>query len=157
RDERRDMLHFLKDVIFLAQEQRLPPKRLVAAADEEPAKDHARESRAERQPRQRDQHHGWRLMYRMIAMAVLVVAMIVLRLGRQRSRPFAALAEEGHEQEAPSIERGEGGRDVDAPERVSRAKSMRGEGGLDDRVLRHEAGEADRGKRNADAGQGQRA
>src|SRR5271166_344610 len=70
---------------------------------------------------------------------------------------LAAPAKEGHEHEPPRIECGERRRDVDAPEGVKRAEAMRYEGGLDDRVLRYIAGETERGERDADPGQGQRA
>ena len=53
-------------------------------------------------------------MHGMIAVAMIVVAVIVMRLGRQARRPVAALAEEGHEHEAPGIEGGQAGGDVGA-------------------------------------------
>ena len=139
-----------------SKEQRLAPERLVAPADEEIAEGHAGESRADRQHCERNQHHQRRFMRGMIAVAVIPVTMTVMR-ARQARRPVAALAEESHEHEAPGIERGQSGRDVGAPERVHRAEAMRDEGGLDDRVLRHEPGKADRREWNADGAQRQRA
>ena len=110
----------------------------------------------------RMRRRGPRMVGRRPAQIRLVMRARVLLMAarRQRAGPIAAPAEEGHEHEPPAVERGERSRDVDAPERVSRAKAVGGEGCLDDRVLRHEASEADRDKRserNADAGQGERA
>ena len=152
------MLHLFEYVIVRADSQRIPPEFLEAAADEPVAEGDARKRRAKRQSGKRDQHDQRRFMDRMIiVMAVVVMRVVVVRLSRQRARPVAPMAEEGHEDEPPGIEGSEGGGDVDAPERVVRAETMRGEGGLDDRVLRHVAGKAERGERNADAGQRQRA
>ena len=66
------MLHVLEKVVLLAEEQRLPPERLVAAADEEIAESHSGECRAERQHSERDQHTERRFMRGMIAVAVIV-------------------------------------------------------------------------------------
>src|SRR5271154_1704166 len=83
--------------------------------------------------------------------------MTIMRLGWQARRPVAAFAEKSHEHEAPSVERGQSGRDVGAPERVHGAKAMRDEGRLDDWVLRHKSGKANRRKWDTDGAQRQRA
>src|SRR3984957_18910931 len=89
----------------------------------------------------------------MITVAVITPVVRV----RQARGPVAALAEKSHEHEAPSIERSQSGRDVGAPERIHRAEAMRDEGRLDDRVLRHKPGKADRREWNTNGAQRQRA
>src|ERR1700686_2752133 len=89
---------------------------------------------------------------------LVVGARILLVAARgQPGRPVAAMAKEGHEHEAPRIERGEGDADRHTKEREARAVAMRCEGGLNDGVLRDIASKPDRCEWYADAGQRQRA
>ena len=86
---------------------------------------HAGERRADRERGERDQHHMRRFVRRVVvAMPVIVVPVIVLavRGGGQGGRPVAAMAEEGHEHQAPGIERGQRGGYDDAEEGVDRAE-----------------------------------
>ena len=69
----------------------------------------------------------------------------------------ARRAVEGHEDQPPGIEAGEHGGDDQRDEGKARHRVVRGEGALDDRVLGEEAGRADDRRRDADAGQRQRA
>src|SRR3984957_254695 len=88
--------------------------------------------------------------------AMIPMTMSLVRAWQARC-PIAALAEKSHEHEAPSVERGQSGRDVSAPERVRRAEAMRDESRLDDRIFRHKPGKANRCEWDADGAQRQRA
>ena len=77
-----------------------------------------------------------------------------------RGRP-ARLAQEGQEHQPPAVEAGQQGREDADREGEAADAGAAGEGALDDRVLRIEAGEAEAGPArhldDADAGDGERA
>ena len=101
---------------------------------------HAGKQRAGRQDEQRHQHHRRRFM----DMVHDLVA-------------GARLAVEGHEDQPPGIEAGEDGGDDQQHEGEAGERVLAHEGRLDDGVLGEEAGGADDRRRDADAGQRQRA
>src|ERR1700689_270334 len=107
------MLHLLEEVIVWPEKQRMTPERLVASADEEIAKSHSGERRPHRQHSERGQHNERRFMRVMIAVAMISMPRSIMRAGSARP-PVATLPEEGHEHQAPGIERGQRGGDVGA-------------------------------------------
>ena len=112
-----------------ADEQRVLPEALDAAADEPVAERDAGDDRAERQHGERNQHHLRRFVRGVGVVAVVVGGVVVIApwpscasAARRRRGPVAALAEEGHEHQPPRIERGQAGGERDADEGVGRAE-----------------------------------
>jgi hypothetical protein len=136
----RHVVEIVQDVVVGQQEQRALPEGVVARADEGVLEDDAGEQRARGEDEQRHQHHRRRFM----DMVHDLMA-------------GARLAVEGHEDQPPGIEAGEGGGDDEQAEGEGGELAMRGERTLDDSVLGEEAGRADDRHRDADAGQRQRA
>ena len=80
-DETRHMLHIFEDVVGLADEERVAPEMVEALADEGMVEREARQQRARRQDGERHEHHEWRFMHRMLAVAVPAMArMCVVRM-----------------------------------------------------------------------------
>ena len=167
RDQGRDVVDLLHDLVVGAEEQRALPEIPRMLADEGVMEQKARQERSGRQHAERDQHHERALVRAVIAVVpVLVIrmgggldvaralvvldALVVARDVVTAMRP-ARLLLEGHEEQAPGIERRHEGRDDRRQEREGGAGPVRREGGLDDGVLRIVAG------REREAGQRQRA